>query len=125
MISMNSYEFDIKRFGRVLPESVTVEAEGEAIARDKARSEYLRKGEYLGDLRGMIPMDNQPPADTRLRWSTVSSTEINKAILCGLFRAESEVSYSEGRGWVVTFYNLTLQQIRRLAELTNGGKIDS
>jgi hypothetical protein len=55
---MNFYEFDIKRFGRVLPESVTVEAEGEAIARDKARSEYLRKGEYLGDLRGMNPMDN-------------------------------------------------------------------
>ena len=68
---------------------------------------------------------NQPPADTRLRWSTVSSTEINKAILCGLFRAESIVSYSEENGWVVTFYNLTLQQIRRLAELTNGGKIDS
>ena len=116
MISMNSYEFYIKRFGRVLPESVTVEAEGEAIARDKARSEYLRKGEYLGDLR---------PADTRLGWSTVSSTEINKATLCGLFRAESIVSYSEENGWVVTFYNLTLQQIRRLAELTNGGKIDS
>ena len=68
---------------------------------------------------------NQSPADTRLRWSTVSSTEINKATLCGLFRAESIVSYSEENGWVVTFYNLTLQQIRRLAELTNGGKIDS
>ena len=68
---------------------------------------------------------NQSPADTRLRWSPVSSTEINKAILCGLFRAESEVSYSEEHGWEVTFYNLTLQQIRRLAELTNGGKIDS
>jgi hypothetical protein len=49
----------------------------------------------------------------------------NKAILSGLFRAESEVRYSEDHGWEVTFYNLTLQQIRRLAELTNGGKIDS
>ena len=52
-------------------------------------------------------------------------TETNKAILCGLFRAGSEVRYSEEHGWEVTFYNLTLQQIRRLAELTNGGKIDS
>ena len=52
-------------------------------------------------------------------------TETNKAILSDLFRVESEVSYSEEHGWEVTFYNLSLHQIRRLAELTSGGKIDS
>jgi hypothetical protein len=42
------------------------------------------------------------------------------AIFSALFRAENEVKYTVKHGWEVTFYNLSSQQVQRLAEITRG-----